>query len=258
MWLLYNGPVLLRGNICKNLFERFHLLSYATRLLLFSNEHTVLADQLIKRFYLLTVEAYTEKVFSANIHALNHLAWQVGCFGPLWCTSAMMFKSANYLLKCKLTGTVNHLKLLIERYVRNKLSCQEVSRADRLQDLCFSLRKLKTFKRRCVPLHEAPPDLKQLSIQIRNLNISISILSCTVRPKTPLCLLILAAAEELVKFECFSRVIKKISFHFGHSKLCLKSDLLNPVLKYAVSTKPLKRRTFRQLAKSLFSRNFNL
>ena len=162
LWLLYIGPVVLRKKICENLFERFHLLSYAIRLLLCSNEHSVLADQLIKRFQLLTVEAFSEKVFSANIHALNHLAWQVGCFGPLWCTSAMMFESANYLLKCKFTGTVNHLKLLVERYARSKMSSQEVPRADRLQDLCFSLRKIKTFKRRCVSLHEAPADLQHL------------------------------------------------------------------------------------------------
>ena len=63
VWLLYIGPVVLRRMICKNLFERFHLLSYATRLLLFSNEHTVLVDQLIKRFHLLTVEAYTDIFF---------------------------------------------------------------------------------------------------------------------------------------------------------------------------------------------------
>ena len=162
LWLLYIGPVGLRKKICDNLFERFHLLSYAIRLLLCSNEHSVLADQLIKRFQLCTVEAFSEKVFSSNIHALNHLTWQVGCFGPLWCTSAMMFESANYLLKCKFTGTVNHLKLLVERYARSKMSSQEVPRADRLQDLCFSLRKIKTFKRRCVSLHEAPADLQHL------------------------------------------------------------------------------------------------
>ena len=59
-------------------------------------------------------------------------------------------------------GTVNHLKLLVERYARSKMPSQEVPRADRLQDLCVSLRKIKTFKRRCVSLHEAPADLQHL------------------------------------------------------------------------------------------------
>ena len=160
LWLLYIGPIVLKDNICNNLYDRFHLLSYATRLLLFSSINRSLADDLIKRFLFLNAEANTEKVFSANIHSLNHLAWQVGCYGPLWCTSAIMIESANYHLRCKFTGTVNHLKLLVERYVRNKALNRETPCYDQLHDLCFSFRKQKTFKRQHLAAHEAPNDLR--------------------------------------------------------------------------------------------------
>ena len=70
VWLLYIGPVVLVGNVNAVLYERFHLLSYITRLLLFSTQHCLLADQLIKRFHSLTAEAHTEKIFFSQ-HSLS-------------------------------------------------------------------------------------------------------------------------------------------------------------------------------------------
>ena len=92
----------------------------------FSSEHCHLAENLIERFLLLTAEAHSDKVFSANIHSLNHLAWQVSCFGPLCCTSAIIFESANCLLRCKITGTVCRLNVFVDPYIRNKKSCPKV------------------------------------------------------------------------------------------------------------------------------------
>ena len=145
VWLLYVGPAVFRSFVNKSLYERFHLLSYSTRLLLFSSEHCRVAENLFERFHLLTAEAHSDKVFSANIRSVNHLVCQVSCFGPLWCTSAIMFESANYLLRCKFTGTVCHLKVLVDRYIRNKNSCCENPRKDTLYDLCLSLRERKSF-----------------------------------------------------------------------------------------------------------------
>ena len=159
-WLLSIGPVVLKDNICNNLYDRFHLLSYATRLLLLSSINRSLADNLIKRFLFLKTEANTEKVFSANIHSLNHLSWQVGCYGPLWCTSAIMSESAYYHLTCKFTGTVNHLKLLVERYFCNKALNRETPSYDQLHDKSLSFRKQKAFKRQHLAAHEAPNDLR--------------------------------------------------------------------------------------------------
>ena len=60
------------------------------------------------------------KIDSINFHLLRHLSWQTEFFGPLWCTSASMFESANHHLVQPVTGTVNTCKLLAQRYVRNK------------------------------------------------------------------------------------------------------------------------------------------
>ena len=90
-----------------------------------STEHTDEAERLIFDFLEKTKAQYSDVVFSANTHSLMHLAWQVKQFGPLWCASSIMFESANYLLQSKLTGSVNHLPLIIERYHRNKQSLRE-------------------------------------------------------------------------------------------------------------------------------------
>ena len=78
------------------------------------------ADNLIQSFLTKLKTSHSEEVFTPNVHAMLHLAWQVGSLRPLWTTSAMMFESANYILQSKFTGTVNHLQLLVERYIRNK------------------------------------------------------------------------------------------------------------------------------------------
>ena len=113
------GPIVLRGSIFPALYERLYLLSYFTRLLLSSNIFVNEADKLIKKFLRKIEEIYGPHVFSPNVHSLNHLSWQVKN-RPLWCISAIMFESANYVLKTKFTGTVNHLRLIVERYNRKK------------------------------------------------------------------------------------------------------------------------------------------
>ena len=52
-----------------------------------------------------------------------------------------MFESANYLLKTKFTGTVNHLRLIIERYNRNKKIRREMPANDAPLGFCQKLRK---------------------------------------------------------------------------------------------------------------------
>ena len=55
-----------------------------------------------------------------KLHSLQHLAWQVKNFGPLWTTSATAFEPAHHILAVKFTGCVNHLEFLVERYSRCK------------------------------------------------------------------------------------------------------------------------------------------
>ena len=140
VWLLYVGPVVLRHQVCQDLYDRFYLLGFITRQLLSSRSFATEAEALIQFFLKKTEEADDHQVFSANVHSLNHLSWQVEQFGPLCCTSAMMFESANYLLKTKFTGTVNHLRLLVERYQRNKEQRRKKPQGDALETFCLALR----------------------------------------------------------------------------------------------------------------------
>ena len=110
--------------------------------------HTALADTLLKRFVKLTAEYYGEDVLSSNIHSLLHLAWQVESFGPLWCLSAMPFEALNFFFKRNFTGTVNHLGLQADRYLKKKDALRKKPKKDLLSKLCAKLKKEKPFKHR--------------------------------------------------------------------------------------------------------------
>ena len=127
-----------------------------------SSKYVDAADELIQLFLKRTEDAYSDIVFSPNLHSLSHLAWQVKNFGPLWTCSSMMFESANYLLKSKFTGTVNILPLVIERYHRNKDTLKQHVAEDSLADLCHQFRNTtKRFNRTVL-------DQSRLPFQFRN------------------------------------------------------------------------------------------
>ena len=125
VWLLYVSPVVFYEFIDYDLYESFQFLSYATKLLLTSANYADDADKLIQIFLKITEDRFDAEVFVANIHSLNHLSWQVKSHGPLWCSFAIILESANHLLKTKFTGTVNHLRVLVERYLRNTAKRKE-------------------------------------------------------------------------------------------------------------------------------------
>ena len=142
VWLLYVGPVLSCDLVDSVLYERFHLMSYATNRHLTSRQYANDAERLISLFLKKTEDRNGQEVFTANFHSFNHLTMQVKNHGPLWSSSAIMFESANYLLQTKFNGTVNHL-WLVERYVRNKTEQNKVPDNDFLRDFCLSMQKRK-------------------------------------------------------------------------------------------------------------------
>ena len=254
VWLLYVGPAIFRSFVNKSLYERFHLLSYSTLLLLFSSEHCRVPENLIERFHLLTAEAHSEKLFSANIHSLNHLAWQVRCFGPLWCTSAIMFEPANYLLRCKFTGTVCHLKVLVDRYIRNKNSCCENPRKGTLYDLYLSLRERKSFNQRAVCLHELPSDLNYLSAQFystqkfENFTLdSVSHLSC----RNSFISFVCNGEKKLCQIRLFFTIDKQDSACVVLYPIEKSTDLLNQRLTFTVFMKSENWNMYRLLVRML-------
>ena len=62
----------------------------------------------------------------------------------------MMFESANFLLKKNLTGTVNHLDLLVERYLRAKNTLETKIEEDSLADFALYLTDEGAGTRRCL------------------------------------------------------------------------------------------------------------
>ena len=164
-WLLYLGPPILYGKVSKVAYTRFMLLSYSIRLLLTNSCYCDEAEPLIKKFLDLTVAQYDEYCFTIKVHFLNHLSWQVRNYGPLWCTSAFMFESANHLLSRPFTGTVNHLDLITEQFLRRKKLLSTKLKKDNLVGFAQTLGNTsKEFiERRVVdetalPLHYNPDD----------------------------------------------------------------------------------------------------
>ena len=145
---MYAGPFLLRNIKDSRIKHRYDLLSYATRLLLSSRKHTQLANELLTEFGKLTVKHHGEESLSANVHSLVHLTWQVQSFGPLWCLSAMPFEAANFSFKRNFTGTVNHLCLQADRYLKKKEGLRKKPKKDSLFKFCNKLQKRKSFKKR--------------------------------------------------------------------------------------------------------------
>ena len=161
VWLLYIGPVLLKEKTPQKLFERLSILSYAIRLLLMTRKYADEAESLIRVFLMRTEQEYTDIVFSPNLHSLNHLAWQVRNFGPLWTCSSKMFEAANYLLQSRFTGTVILLPLIIEPYHRNRDTLKQKVDDNYLADLCHRMRNTaKCFERSKLHVSKLPSEYR--------------------------------------------------------------------------------------------------
>ena len=74
-----------------------------------------------------------------NLHSLRHLTWQVRTYGPLWTASCFAFESAHHSLVSTFTGSVNNLRLLVERYLVKKSLLGSNIENDALFDLTSEL-----------------------------------------------------------------------------------------------------------------------
>ena len=84
----------------------------------------------------------------------DYQAWQVGSFGHFASTPAQRFESTNYLWRSKLTGTVNHLQFLVERYIRNNYTYDrkiEDNNAEFFSKLCVKMRFVKQCLNSIIP-----------------------------------------------------------------------------------------------------------
>lgn len=76
-FLLYCGPIVLRGVISKNLYGYFLLLHFAMRILCsdrLAKQFNVKAKECLEKFVLLVPELYGKEAQVINIHNLVHIA----------------------------------------------------------------------------------------------------------------------------------------------------------------------------------------
>jgi len=103
-FLLYLGPVVLKGIIDENVYSHFLTLHAAITILVSPNlsakiENIQYAKELLRHFVKCFQIIYGKKYVSHNVHNLLHLADDVETFGPLDEFSAFRFE--NYLSKIK-------------------------------------------------------------------------------------------------------------------------------------------------------------
>lgn len=103
-FLLYSGPIVLKGRLKKSLYKHFMLLHCAIRLLLSGDTCMVyndVANDLLRQFVEEYSFLYGEEYITYNVHGLIHIAHFVKIHGPLDKFSA--FKFENYLQMIKMS-----------------------------------------------------------------------------------------------------------------------------------------------------------
>jgi len=109
-FLLFYGPVVLRGVLPDEYYRHFIFLSEAIFVLLgdsISFDELDHAERLLQHFCLMFSALYSKGKETINIHSLLHLADDVRDLGPLWTHSCFPFESYNGNLLKLFHGTQN-------------------------------------------------------------------------------------------------------------------------------------------------------
>lgn len=115
-FLLFTGPVVLKGNLNENKYLHFLYLSVAIRILLSDNiQWYGYAKALLKEFVIQIPVLYTEDFLVYNVHSLIHLADDALKFGSLNNVTAFPFENFMQTLKKLLRAKNNELAQVIRR-----------------------------------------------------------------------------------------------------------------------------------------------
>lgn len=99
-FLLYQGILVLKKNVPKNIYEMFLHLSLAIRILCSTEKDLYsTANRFLKKFISMFINIYGKKFCNHNIHGLSHLYIDVLNHGPLDKFSTFRFE--NYMQKIK-------------------------------------------------------------------------------------------------------------------------------------------------------------
>jgi len=117
-FLLYTGPVVLKGLLDTDVYLNFLCLSVAVSIYLspeLCSTHVDYAEQLMETFVRRFAQLYTENQLVYNVHGLLHLADDVRRYGALDSVSAFPFESALGRLKAMVRKPHNPLAQIVHR-----------------------------------------------------------------------------------------------------------------------------------------------
>lgn len=117
-FLLYTGPVILKGVLPPELYSHFMTLHVAVKIL--SSEETcfrynTFSSQLLRHFIRESAKHYGGHFITFNVHCLVHLPSDVLRFGPLDSFSCFPFENFLYQLKQLVRHSRNPLVQLVKR-----------------------------------------------------------------------------------------------------------------------------------------------
>jgi len=107
-FLLYYGPIVLRGLLGDPYYRHFLLLSNAVGVLLerrITPDNLTRARDMLHAYVRRFAELYGQRYVSKTVHSLIHLADCVRKLGPLWVPSCFPFESAYHYLVQQVHGT---------------------------------------------------------------------------------------------------------------------------------------------------------
>jgi len=122
-FLLLYSPVILQGALPSTHYLHWLLFVNGIHLLMgtsISVEDLEKADLCLLKFVRLVPQLYGIESASYNTHLLTHMATSVENWGPLWATSAFMFKDASKLLLEPFSGTRPTPKLIMKQFLAQR------------------------------------------------------------------------------------------------------------------------------------------
>lgn len=118
-FMLYTGPIALKGVLDKKLYQ--HFLLFHTAMYIFCSDSSIIiewfdfASILLKKFVSQVPSCYHTDFLSYNMHSVQHLPIDVKNHGSLDRYSAFEFESYLYKLKTMLRTNKHHLKQVVHR-----------------------------------------------------------------------------------------------------------------------------------------------
>ena len=128
LFLLYTGPIALKGILCPEKYNHFMLLSQSIRILLDDScdtEWLEYARLLISKFVKNIPKIYSREFLVYNVHSVLHLPDDVKHFGSLERCSAFKFESYLRVIKRALRSHNNFLEQAVNRICELEASSLE-------------------------------------------------------------------------------------------------------------------------------------